>query len=376
MSARNTGLVHDDGGFVFAAAGAAEDDFDGEHDAVAGLRSFAAFEAIEELIGGDATHLFGGLTDDGERRAGEVGEIKVVESSDGGFRWNVNSQLQEGREDVARNEGVGSEVGGWLLLRRETGLNGFKGGCHGGALKGGVGFEAGLGHGFAIALETRVHGEDATGKTHEADVGVAVSNEVLNHPAGAELILHEDGIEGGVVKRTVEDDKLRTAEERAGDTRFAAVGGNQNEAVDVTLEHLNGRVVFGFRIFIRGGHGDRVAALLCNCGDGMSADGEEWVVKIRQNEADGAGAFAAKGTGQFIGAVVELLDGGIDAVSGFLGYFGGAVEDARNGHGAHFSKAGDIVHGGFTLHLIASVAKKTFAHRTTSGRDDRAISQR
>lgn len=76
----------------------------------------------------------------------------------------------------------------------------------------------------------------------------------------------------------------------------------------------------------------------------MCAVGEEGIVEVREDDADGAVALSAEGAGQFVGPVVQLLDGSLNALSGLIRDGGCTAQVTGNGHGADPSQARDIGH--------------------------------
>jgi len=100
-----------------AAAGAADDELDGEVEFLSG-EGGAAVEAAEEELRGLLAGALHGLADDGQRGAEDVGEGEVVEANEGDLFGDVDVERREGVENVARGEAVGGEDGGgWVGTR-------------------------------------------------------------------------------------------------------------------------------------------------------------------------------------------------------------------------------------------------------------------
>jgi hypothetical protein len=76
----------------------------------------------------------------------------------------------------------------------------------------------------------------------------------------------------------------------------------------MTLYHALHFIEFGVGILIRGGDEHRIAALLGHRGHCVSAVGKERIIKIGDDEADGARALTAKGARQLVGPVLQLAD--------------------------------------------------------------------
>src|SRR6185437_9870009 len=177
-----------------AAAGAADDELDGEVELLGGTGG-AAVEAREEKLGGLLAGALDGLADDGECGAEDVGEGEVVEADEGDLFGDVDVERGDGVEDVARSKSIGSEdSGGWIGAAKngaeEVERRGFAGG-----VEEALGLEAGRAHGFFVAGEARVHGVDLLAETDEADALVAVLDKVLGGESGAGLIFNEDGVD-------------------------------------------------------------------------------------------------------------------------------------------------------------------------------------
>ena len=102
-----------------AAAGAADDELDGEAELLRGEVG-AAVEAREEELRGLFAGALDGLADDGERGAEDVGEGEVVEADEGELFGDVDVERGDGVEDVARGKAVGGEDGGGRIGAAST----------------------------------------------------------------------------------------------------------------------------------------------------------------------------------------------------------------------------------------------------------------
>ena len=184
----------------------------------------------------------------------------------------------------------------------------------------------------------------------ERNVPVAVLDEVLYDAARSHGILHQNSVDGGVRDGTVECDNRRFAEESAREAGVPDMGRNHKYAVDVALQHLVGCGVLGFGIFIGGGDDDGIAALLGHGGDRVGATGKEGIVKIRNDQADGMAALAAKCARQHIGTVLELLDCGLNSLGCIGGDANRAAQHAGDGHGADARQPSHVTHGGLAMY--------------------------
>ena len=88
----------------------------------------------------------------------------------------------------------------------------------------------------------------------------------------------------------------------------------------------------------------------------MGAVGKERVVEIRNNEAYRSAALTAKGAGQLIGPVLQLLNRSVHPLRGLFRNGHRAAENTRNGHGADTSQSRHVAHGGFAGRLPGSLS--------------------
>ena len=175
--------MDDHGGAVFAAAGAAEDDFDGQDDLVAGEGQFASGDAIEEQVGCDAAHLLGWLADNGERGGCALGHVEVVKAGEGHVGGHLDAKVYEGAENVACGEVVGGEDGGGRVGSAEHAFDCAEGVFLRLAAEERGFFQTGILNGTPVTHEAGVDGEQAAAEAHEGDAFVCVLDEVLGHAA-------------------------------------------------------------------------------------------------------------------------------------------------------------------------------------------------
>src|SRR5580698_9429410 len=136
-------------------------------------------------------------------------------------------------------------------------------------------------------------------------------NKVLHCSPGAALVLHLYGVDALIMDRPVERHNVRTCEVRLIDARFPDVRRNDYQTFDMSLQHRLSFCVLGCRVFIRGGQDDGISMLTSDRVDRMGAGGKERVVKIGDDQSDGARLEAAQRTGHLVWAISELLDGTI-----------------------------------------------------------------
>ena len=175
------------------------------------------------------------------------------------------------------------------------------------------------------------------------------SMQVLDDAARSQCILHQNGVDRRVRNGAIECHNGRFAEERASETRISDVSRNHQYAVDMTLQHLVGCGVLRFGIFIGGSDDDGIAALLGHGGYRVGATGKEGIVQVRNDEADGMAALAAKCARQHIGTVLELLDCSLNSLGCIRGDANGAAQDAGDGHGADARQPSHVTHGGLAM---------------------------
>ena len=91
---------------MFASAGAAKDNFDGQHDAIAGFRNFVACDSVEKEAGCDTPQFLRRLANHGKRGRTEFGQIEVVETDQGHIVRHFHAEAEEGGENIARGERI------------------------------------------------------------------------------------------------------------------------------------------------------------------------------------------------------------------------------------------------------------------------------
>lgn len=96
---------------MFAAAGAAQDNFDGQNDPTSLVRQFTARDAIEEQIGRHAAHLLRRLANNGQWRRRQIRKIEIIEARKGNIVGNTHSQIQERAQNISRRQRIRSENG-------------------------------------------------------------------------------------------------------------------------------------------------------------------------------------------------------------------------------------------------------------------------
>jgi hypothetical protein len=189
---------------------------------------------------------------------------------------------------------------------------------------------------------------------------MSMLDQMTDNAARARSVLHQHNIDRRVGDGAVEGNHRSLAEQGPRQARLAGLGWNHHHAVHMPLQHLLRLVIFGIRVFVARRDEDRVAILLGNRGHGVRAVGEEWIVEIGKDEADGPGALAAKGARQLIGAVFQLVDGDLHTLRRLGGHRNGSVENPRNGHRAHAGQPRNIAHRRLVLRSRRALAQFSF----------------
>src|SRR6185437_6567944 len=110
----------------------------------------------------------------------------------------------------------------------------------------------------------------------------------------------------------------------------AMAGGDDDDAFDLAAKEVACGFGLGVGALVGGGKEDGVGVLFGDGADGVRAGGEERIVEVRDDDADGAGAMAAEGASHEVGLILKLFERAIDACAGLVGDVRGAVRSEEH----------------------------------------------
>lgn len=193
----------------------------------------------------------------------------------------------------------------------------------------------GVGVGFRAADEVEV-------------VGGCGGEEVAGGGEGAGGVIDEDGVVAAG-RVGVEDDEGDLQAVDGGEESFVGLGDHEGEAIDEADGAAEAAAGGSAGLGVDGeGADEDLVAEPAGFGVGAAEEfGVELTVDVWECDAEEAGATGHQALGEAIGAVVELVDGGLDASGRFgrdeVGFVDGAA-DGRDGDGG---QVGNILDGGF-----------------------------
>src|ERR1019366_5960907 len=107
-------------GMSVAAAGTANDQFQGKHDAMAFCGVLTPRNPLKEQVGSHLPNLIHGLANDGKGGLKHVRHVEVVKADQRDLTRNVNAEHVESMQQIAHGQVVsGKESSRWLGLREQ-----------------------------------------------------------------------------------------------------------------------------------------------------------------------------------------------------------------------------------------------------------------
>ena len=164
-----------------------------------------------------------------------------------------------------------------------------------------------------VAAQTLAAGARGLGAGDDGDAAVTDADQLADGRIYAALIVRDDTVEELAVDLTVEQDHgdaecLKIVEPLH---RIGVLLGDRrdDDAAQAVLAHGLQDLMLAVRIFCGVEQQNVIAPLIGHPGDALEQQGEERVVDIRDDDADGRRGRGAERTGRAVGDVVELADG-------------------------------------------------------------------
>ena len=207
--------------------------------------------------------------------------------------------------------------------------------------------------GQALMAQALAAGARGLGTGDDGDAAVTDADQLADGRMHAALVVRDDTVEELTVDLTVEQDHgdaecLKIVEPLH---RIGVLLGDRrdDDAAQAVLAHGLQDLMLAVRIFCGVEQQNVIAPLISHPGDALEQQGEERVVDIRDDDADGRRGRGAERTGRAVGDVVELADGIHHAAVALFADRVAVIDDARDRCDGDTGLSGDLVDIGFLL---------------------------
>ena len=204
-----------------------------------------------------------------------------------------------------------------------------------------------------VAAQALAAGARGLGAGDDGDAAVTDADQLTDGRIHAALVVRDDTVEELAVDLTVEQhhrdaECLKIVEPLH---RIGVLLGDRrdDDAAQAVLAHGLQDLMLAVRIFCGVEQQNVIAPLIGHPGDALEQQGEERVVDIRDDDADGRRGRGAERTGRAVGNVVELADGIHHAAVALFADRVAVIDDARDRCDGDTGLSGDLVDIGFLL---------------------------
>ena len=307
-----------------------------------------AGDVVEEEATGGLTHE-GGLVGDGGEAGGDVLGMGIVgEADEGDIVGDAEAHLGDGVVGSEGDDVVEGEDGVGPVGAVEKGTDGLGGDVEvdfATGDEGAVDGHAGIAEGLEVAVLATGDHVEVVRTSDEGDATGAGLKEVLGGLIGCFVAI---GLDGGE-----ELGEAGAGEEDEGYAHLGyllevgVVGGvlceTGDDAFDVEVDEVVDGAYLGLDVLMAVGADDAVALGSCFLLDAVEDGAEEVGDEMGDDDADDLGLLVAQGAREGVGAVVELLGQGLDALLHLLTYLGGTAQGPADGGNADTELGGEVL---------------------------------